>query len=91
MPSIRRLSAIQIPQEESKGADYHHQSPDKNLTHTLHPVAMTGFLLVIRIHTHMGESRVLNTPQIGDVDMINFDEGVFTGRKLLLRMKITSD
>ena len=38
MPSIRRLSAIQIPQEESNGADYHHQSPDKNLTHTLHPV-----------------------------------------------------
>ena len=82
---------MQIPQEKSKGADYRHQSPDKNLTHTLHPIAMTGFLLVIRIHTHMGESRVLNTPQIGDVDMIYFNEGVFTGRELLLRREITSD
>ena len=64
--------------------------PTKNLTHILHPVTMAGFLLVIRLHTYMGESRMLNIPQIGDMDRINFDEGVLTGRELLLRMEITS-
>ena len=92
MPSIRRLSEIQNPQRESQGrCDCRHRSPDKNLTHILHPVTMAGFLLVIRLPTYMGESRMLNIPQIGDVDRINFDEGVLTGRELLLRMKITSD
>ena len=52
---------------------------------------MAGFLLVIRLHTYMGESRMLNIPQIGDVDRINFDEGVLKGRELLLRMEIISD
>ena len=52
---------------------------------------MAGFSLVIRLHAYMGESRMLNIPQIGDMDRINFDEGVLTGRELLLRMEITPD
>ena len=78
MPYRSGLKAIQNPSGKSRGrCDCRHLSPDKKLTHTLHSVARRGFLLVIWMHTQMGDCRPLKTPPMGDVVKSNISDGVF--------------
>ena len=46
-------------------------------TRQYHPVARRGFLLVIWMHTQMGDCRPLKTPRMGDVMKSNISDGVF--------------